>query len=60
MEKTAKKKPAQETLWRVWIDNQQRVVSFHEQKGACLMEFRSQDLFWSCVNQYAGLQYRYQ
>ena len=49
-----------ELLWRVWIDTRRRVVSFHEQKDACLLEFRSQDLFWSCVNQYAGLQYRYQ
>ncbi|MBQ9493280.1 MAG: hypothetical protein IJR54_06030 [Oscillibacter sp.] len=49
-----------EPLWRVWIDSQRRVVSFHEQENACLLEFHSQDLFWSCVNQYVGLQYRYQ
>ena len=49
-----------EPLWRVWIDTQQRIVSFHEQENACLLEFRNQELFWSCVNQYAGLQYRYQ
>ena len=55
-----KEKPPQETLWRVWIDAGQRVVSFHEQEGARLLEFRSQDLFWSCVNQYVSLQYRYQ
>ena len=56
-----KKENAQkETLWRVWIDAGQRVVSFHEQEGARLLEFRSQDLFWSCVNQYVSLQYRYQ
>lgn len=52
--------PEREPLWRVWIDNRQKVVSFRERDGARLMEFRSQELFWSCVNQYAGLQYRYQ
>ena len=56
----AKEAAQQEPLWRVWIDARQKVVSFHEKEGACLMEFRSQALFWSCVNQYAGLQYRYQ
>ena len=60
MEKAQEKARNQDIIWRVWIDNRQRIVSFHEQEGACLMEFRSQDLFWSCVNQYAGLEYRYQ
>lgn len=50
----------QEPVWRVWIDNRNRVVSFHEERGARLMEFRNQDLFWSCIEQYRSLQYRYQ
>ena len=46
--------------WRVWIDNQQRIVSFHEMAGCDVMEFYSRDLFWKCVEQYTGQQYRYQ
>ena len=49
-----------EALWRVWIDTRRRVVSFHEQENACLLEFHSQDMFWNYVNQYAGMEYRYQ
>ena len=60
MDKVKESAANPETLWRVWIDTQQRVVSFHEQENACLLEFSSQELFWNCVNQYAGLQYRYQ
>ena len=47
-------------LWRVWIDNQRRIVSFHEEEGADLLEFRSEDMFLHCVEQYRGRQYRYQ
>ena len=60
MEQARETARKQETVWRVWIDNRQKVVSFHEKDGAGLMEVRSQDLCWSCVTQYAGLQYRYQ
>ena len=49
-----------ENLWRVWVDNQRRIVSFHEEKGCQLMEFRSREMFLSCVEQYTGMQYRYQ
>ena len=45
---------------RVWVDNRRRIVSFHEEEGCCLMEFRSWDLFWTCLDQYTGQQYRYQ
>ena len=37
-----------------------RIVSFHEEEGCQLMEFRSRELFLSCVEQYTGKQYRYQ
>ena len=50
-----------ENLWRVWVDNHRRIVSFHEEEEGCqLMEFRSRELFLSCVEQYTGKQYRYQ
>lgn len=56
MEKTRVK----EDLWRVWVDTSRRIVSFHEEEGCQLLEFRSRELFLSCVDQYTGMQYRYQ
>ena len=47
-------------LWRIWVDTQQRIVSFHAEAGYQLMEFRDHELFLSCVDQYTGKQYRYQ
>lgn len=49
-----------ENLWRVWVDNHRRIVSFHEEEGCQMLEFRSRELFLNCVDQYAGKQYRYQ
>ncbi len=49
-----------ENLWRVWVDTRRRIVSFHEEEGSRLLEFRSRDLFFSCIEQYTGKQYRYQ
>ena len=54
MEKTA----ATENLWRVWVDTTRRIVSFHEEEGCKLLEFRSREMFLSCVDQYTGMQYR--
>lgn len=53
-------KTANENLWRVWVDTHRRVVSFHEEEGAQLLEFRSREMFLRCVDQYTGMQYRYQ
>lgn len=53
-----KKKP--EPMWRVWVDTDRRIVSFHEEEGCQLMEFRSREMFLRCVDQYTGMQYRYQ
>ena len=36
MEKTALNEP----LFRVWVDTHRRIVSFHEEKGCKLLEFR--------------------
>ena len=47
-------------LWRMWVDTQRRIVSFHEEEGCQLLEFRSRELFLRCVDQYSGRQYRYQ
>lgn len=47
-------------IWRMWIDNAQRIVSFHEMEGCRMLEFRSKDLFQSCIDQYMVQQYRYQ
>lgn len=52
-------KPA-EKLWRVWVDTRRRIVSFHEEEGCQLLEFRNRDLFFRCIEQYTGKQYRYQ
>ena len=44
----------EETVWRIWV------VSFHEEAGGQLMEFRSWEMFIHCVDEYAKKQYRYQ
>lgn len=49
-----------ENLWRVWVDTQRRIVSFHEEEGCQLLGFRSHEMFLRCVDQYSGKQYRYQ
>ena len=56
MEKTVLNEP----LFRVWVDTNRRIVSFHEEEGCQLLEFRSHEMFLSCVDQYSGKQYRYQ
>ena len=48
------------TLWRMWVDTKRRIVSFHEEEGCELLEFRRHELFLNCVDQYAGRQFRYQ
>ena len=47
-----------QNLWRVWVDTRRRIVSFHEEEDCKLLEFR--ELFFSCIEQYTGMQYRYQ
>lgn len=49
-----------EAPWRVWVDAQRRIVSFHPEEGFRLLEFQSRELFLACIDQYAGKQYRYQ
>ena len=33
------------TLWRMWVDTKRRIVSFHEEEGCQLLEFRSREMF---------------
>ena len=49
-----------EPLWRVWVDTRRRIVSFHEEEGCQLLEFHNREMFLHCVDQYTGVQYRYQ
>ena len=49
-----------DNLWRIWVDTKRRIVSFHEEEGCQLLEFRSREMFLNCVDQYTGMQYRYQ
>ena len=51
---------AVENLWRIWVDTKRRIVSFHEEEGCQLLEFRSREMILNCVDQYTGMQYRYQ
>lgn len=55
-----KKEYQEPSRWRIWIDTRRRVVSFHEEKGWELLEFRSRVLFLRCIDQYSAAQYRYQ
>ena len=50
----------EEPVWRLWVDNQRRIVSFRQEAGWQLLEFRSRELFLRCVDQYTEQQYRYQ
>ncbi len=50
----------QEPVWRIWVDTERRVVSFHEVEGGQMMEFRSYELFQSCIDRYTAQRYRYQ
>lgn len=49
-----------EGVWRMWVDTERRIVSFHEEPGSQLLEFRSRELFQACIDHYTARQYRYQ
>lgn len=50
----------EETVWRIWGNTRRKVVSFYEEEGSQLMEFRSWEMFIHCVDEYAKKRYRYQ
>lgn len=54
--------PEQEpqSVWRIWVDTKQRIVSFHPEEGFDLLEFHDQTMFFRCVDSYTNKQYRYQ
>ena len=47
-------------VWRVWVDTRRRVVSFHAAPCFQMLEFRSYELFQSCIDGYTAQRYRYQ
>ena len=47
-------------IWKLWVDTQRRVVSFHEEAGSQLMEFRDREMFLRCIDGYTAQLYRYQ
>ena len=49
-----------EPIWKLWVDTQRRVVSFHEEAGSQLMEFRAREMFLRCIDGYTAQLYRYQ
>ena len=49
-----------EPIWKLGVGTQRRVVSFHEEAGSQLMEFRDRDMFLRCIDGYTAQLYRYQ
>ena len=49
-----------ETVWRIWVNAGERVVSFHEELGFQMLEFRSWEYFQAAIDQYTKQRYRYQ
>lgn len=49
-----------EQVWRVWVDTEKRVVSFHEEPGFQLLEFCSWEFFQAAIDGYTKQRYRYQ
>lgn len=47
-------------IWRIWVDAEERVVSFHEEPGFQLLEFQSREFFQAAIDQYTRQRYRYQ
>lgn len=50
----------QEGIWRVWVNPEKRIVSFHPEEGYQMLEFRSRETFLHCVDEYTHRQFRYQ
>ena len=46
-------------VWRVWVDEQNRVVSFRETADSRLMEFGSREEFLQRVDGFTARNYRY-
>ena len=55
-----KRTPGERPVWRIWVDPERRLVSFHETPGGQLLEVYSYELFQSCIDGYTVQGYRYQ
>jgi len=55
-----RKKEPEGQVWRVWVNTERRIVSFHEAPGFQPLEFHSYELFQSCIDGYTAQRYRYQ
>ena len=60
-------KKEKKSVWRLWVDTERRIVSFHpvpEADGQAAawqpLSFRSRELFQSCIDHYTEQGYRYQ
>ena len=40
----------QSAVWRIWVDTENRIVSFHEAEGCQLMEFHNREMFLSYID----------
>ncbi len=49
-----------QALWRIWVDTENRVVSFHETGRGEMLEFRDREMFLRCVDEYTSKHFRYQ
>ena len=47
-------------VWRIWVNAEERVVSFHQEAGFQLLEFHSWEYFQAAIDQYTRQRYRYQ
>lgn len=47
-------------IYRLWVDTARRIVSFHPEAGAELLEFRDRELFLRCIDTYTARLYKYQ
>ena len=52
-------KREKKNIWRIWVDTKRKIVSFHEEEGCEMLEFRSREMFINCVDQYTCRQFRY-
>ena len=42
----------EERVWRIWVNAEDRVVSFHQESGFQMLEFRSWEYFQAAIDQY--------
>lgn len=55
-----KKTRTERQRFRIWVDTDRKIVSFHEEEGCEMIEFYNKEMFLRCVDQYTCRQFRYQ